>query len=125
MGKSNQEILEKAIKKAIDNGFDGTRFWTVDFTPKGAAKAIYKYRNPPYEQVVFSHDFAKALWGGGFSCPLCGAVWPKDLIWCCDDRQTEDDKTPTWRYHLQMMVIAPDPIKYLGEHLEEKEKRKS
>jgi hypothetical protein len=30
-----------------------------------------------------------------------------------------DMRHPGWQFHLQQMVIANDPIKYLGEHLDD------
>lgn len=46
--------------------------------------------------VIFNHDFAKAL--RGEKKIIVGMIEP-------------------WKYHLQQMVIADDPIKYLGENL--------
>ena len=84
---TNQEILESAIQKAIDGGWE---------------------RNLNYEALingtsyfnVFDHDFAKALWGEE-DIPL---PQPHDNL-----------SQLNWAYHLQQMVLAEDPIKYL-EH---------
>lgn len=96
---SNQEILTKTIEKAIAGGFDGTPYWTVNFTAQGVTKAIYKYRNPPYEQIIFNHDFAKALWGEELlESPIGTASY-------------------LWQYRLQQMVIEHDPIAYLEENI--------
>lgn len=51
---------------------------------------------------------AKALWGDdyhGYS------VYEKS------GKFSHNVHTITWRYHLQQMVIAENPIKYLGEHI--------
>jgi hypothetical protein len=44
---SNEEILQKAYRKARDNG------WKPDSYTTGVA----------FEKIIFSHDFAKAFWG--------------------------------------------------------------
>lgn len=99
---TNQEILETAIQKAIDGGWDmyGRKHFAID----PAGEWLFFYDNPnkgnrnalwkQSEGVIFNQDFAKALWGE--------ANEPK--LWI-----------PYRQFHLQQMVIAPDPIKYLGE----------
>ena len=89
---SNQEILTKAIQKAIAAGWkpkswsrDTIRSFMIDYKP---------------EQYIFNHDFAKALWGEEIPNP-----------------ERYDIEQTAWSYHLQQMVIAEDAIKYLGEHL--------
>lgn len=105
---SNQEILTKAIEKAIAGGFDPTPLeWDKDTS---AEKLAQYYStcctiNEAYE-LFYNHDFAKALWGDND-----------------DDRmviigETNWRKWPLpWQYHLQKMVIADDPIKYLGDNI--------
>lgn len=114
---SNQEILEKAIRLAIDGGW------------KYQGKALEVYENgsvflmdaldgdgkllveePDYWNIIiFNHDFAKSLWG--------------DRNIELGEVETSDGSfhltvpAPAWKYHLQQMVISEDPIKYLGEHL--------
>jgi len=56
------------------------------------------------ERIIFSHDFAKALWGEEELQHVNQAF----------SKVVKDG----WRRHLQQMVIAEDPIKYLGENLE-------
>lgn len=94
---SNQEILEKAIQKAIDSGWeDGKSVDMADFAP------ILEH-DPfilPIKGLIFNHDFAKALWGDGFLGKGDATLYK-----------------PAWAYHLKEMVIAEDPIKYLGENL--------
>jgi hypothetical protein len=98
---TNQEILEKAIQKAIAGGWKNGQDWldTIrsDDAPAFTAKLF-----------IFNHNFAKALWGEKHDALK---EWRKEI---------PDLPKPTsmgWKYHLQQMVIAPDPIKYLGEHL--------
>ncbi len=134
---TNQEILEKAIQKAIDGRWypRGIQFDCVtDDEPKGYAwtgtwegyqQMEAKGYLPPDthpeprlvdvdpELFIFNHDFAKALWGAHMVHPTSDL--PSDTndgfyLW-------EEVVIPNWQSHLQQMVIAADPIKYLGEHL--------
>ena len=98
---TNKEILEKAIQKAIDGGWDSKTDWDVDNCPYG---------------LIFNHNFAKALWGDGF---VLEEYWV--------DRMAEYGRgnvlsswqmgPERWVYNLQRMIIAEDPIKYLGENI--------
>lgn len=122
---SNQEILEKAIKKAIDGGWKfpfGANTYEIHKYIKAQPESIafglregWQDDDDPghleghwsIQELIFNHDFAKALWGekhsaheGQFVDGAHGMRW-----------------IPDWQYHLQQMVIADDPIKYLGDHL--------
>jgi len=107
---SKEEILTKAIEKAIANGLDwnkllgGTKGYTEHIDPRfyldgWSVGAVY--------WLIFNHDFAKALWGDGWMPAL------EDIA----NGYPESEAQPDWQYHLQQMVIADDPIKYLGEHI--------
>jgi len=53
---SNEEILKKAISKAVENG------WEYSFTEEEIDKLI-----KGYQSFIFSHSFAKAFWGKRYS----------------------------------------------------------
>jgi len=101
---SNKEILEQAISKAINGG------WTSPLFPEWSVEELVKRG----EYDIFNHDFAKALWGDkehveqqgydGMNCYNCDADQSKYIDRC-------------WEAHLQAMVIADDPIKYLRENI--------
>lgn len=113
---TNHQILEQAIQKAIDSGWLTTLAGTL--TQWGVRED--EYTNDLYVQtrmanvnsgrysvpdIIFNHDFAKALWGEVEYSPYYGdfeAVTTPDML---------------WEWHLQQMVISPDPIKYLGENI--------
>lgn len=107
---TNQEVLEKAIKLAIDGGWDA--YGWKKFVPASAYGVFYGFANPDDDtamdlqinDIIYNHDFAKALWGG---CKFCNPS---------AGRFTKDHPNH-WHYHLQQMVIADDPIKYLSENL--------
>ena len=131
---SSQEMLEKAIQKAIDGG------WKAYYGGKGigwadveAVISYYKLANDDwyeqqedgYEHFIFNHDFAKALWGEMLISSCCrvpiyrhdhpGSMWrcPKDDEILVDGLYSEI----AFKYHLQQMVIADDPIKYLEHNI--------
>lgn len=119
---TNQQILEKAIQKAIDGGWQG--FWgknkklesvtstqdaisgmptvTISIEHNGR---IFGYGGIPVFNVIFNHQFAKALWGEDW-------LSHNGDEWCCNAGEA-------WQYHLQMMVIDPNPIAYLEANLGE------
>jgi hypothetical protein len=116
---SEGEILEKAIQKAIEGG------WLADRVPKTVSKiqiiliennvisvkwtSLGDYLFTSEHVSVFNHDFAIALWGERVYVDV--GYRDVNKAW-----QTTDN-VPKWQYHLQQMVIANDPIKYLGENI--------
>lgn len=104
---SNQEILEKAIQKAIDGGWKGSPYleyeklagenWRSDMVMGEGIWLVAIVYSPP-------HAFAKALWPE-----------PKDVAERINRKN--GGFIPSWQYHLQQMVISDDPIKYLGESI--------
>lgn len=129
MSLSNKEILEKAIQKAIDGGWRVDNMWvggktTYTWESSDYGRDYYFIKCKKYihekncgdwesvEQLIFNHDFAKALWGEGIL--LCYE--------CTEGRHDTDhgygiDRMAEWQYELQQMVIAEDPIKYLGDNI--------
>ena|SRR6266404_6607346 len=97
---THQQILDKAARKALEGG------WKPKRLPH-AQEALLIVDKPDEVPVllapiiIFSHDFAKALWPGQTEIP--GITIEGDF--------------PAWQYQLQQMVIADDPIKYLGENI--------
>lgn len=121
---NNKGILEKAIAKAIEGGWlpyfatfdpnmtkdkivigytEGSSSVNFDYEMKGHVVGVGGYDMEPYS-IIFNHDFAKALWGEDGFTPTGGGLGDYSV-------------KRGWKYHLQQMVIADDPIKYLGEHL--------
>lgn len=122
---SNREILEKAIQKAIDGGWkepngntlrvddEGYIYSLVNFSEKHEGFRAYGAQFG-LEKLIFSHDFAKALWGE--EAELKDVQYTLELS---DGEVTTPIyrlAMPLWKWHLQQMVIDDDPIKYLGEN---------
>lgn len=112
---TNQEILTKAIRKAIDGGWTGWSWpssadllkWRWEDYDRVYSDGDYEdYETINVEAVIFNHDFAKALWG------------TEEMS--AGDLYEYGPYTRTyWKHHLKQMVVSPDPIKYLGEHLDD------
>lgn len=118
---NNQEILEKAVTKAIKGGWkvfntdheplefnqDTHRTWSGE----DVDSYITVYSNHKawrQSDIIFNHDFARALWGGGSGYINAAPVGSPAV-------------KPVWispyKFHLMQMVISEDPIKYLGENM--------
>lgn len=99
---TDQEILTKAIEKAMANGFSIPL--VRDITPELYMRWLIQGVNS--YQLIYNHDFAKALWG-------------EEIVTIDPQRNNQYiiAKSYRWHYHLQQMVIADDPIEYLGKNI--------
>lgn len=90
---TDKEIFEKVIDKAKNNGFPAPleRNWVLLLAT--------------YPMIIFSHDFAKAFWGCN-NDPICSYY------------DGGGNRLEEWQYHLQQMVVEPQPLKYLEQFLE-------
>lgn len=120
-------ILGKAIQKAIDGGWQkddeyGIReVISVEYFPKskslnihcmgGKSGTIPSIKCTQLVNVIFSHDFAKALWPPYTYEEMLSERARFTLI---DSLAKVQDR---WVGHLKEMVVAEDPIRYLGEHI--------
>jgi hypothetical protein len=113
---SNQEILEKAIQKAIAGGwvYHGlTDEGEIQYTDTGVVVNWLRGGRTGYsaETIIFNHDFAKALWGNDARpCDM-------SITYNVGGPERIFSPIPAWVFHLMMMVKEVDPIEYLGENL--------
>jgi len=116
----DEQILERAIKKAVNNGFsfadllkrynDTLVLTEIALSEKETTyDTILKLK----EVVIYSHDFAKAFWG---EKEIEIEVVEEFLGKKNDDHIYYLQKA--WRYHLTQMVLEKDPIKYLKKFLD-------
>jgi hypothetical protein len=98
---AKQAILDKAIAIATSNGWTPTEETNWGHTDVGLTDAPI---------IIFNHDFAKALWGE--SKPI--DIGRRDAG---GYKTFGQPMSIGWQEHLRDMVIADDPIKYLGDHL--------
>lgn len=90
---TNEEILTKAIEKAVNNGY-------LNHHESAKRTASVWLQDCKLEHFIFDHKFARAF----FPPPT---VIEDNITW----------KTPDWTHHLQQMVIQEDPIKYLEKYV--------
>ena len=128
---SDQEILERVIQKALDRGWkprswkleDGQELYdeeicNFDIYRYGIKKVTFFNEDAvrffiPVWEIIFNHDFAKALWGNGHSPTVVVSRYEST-----DTRKSYvTELGPMYMWHLQQMAIAADPVKYLGEQL--------
>lgn len=111
---TDQQILTKAIEKAIDGG------WNTNRRAEALADSIIN--DSTYDQLeplIYNPQFAKALWPwrDDSKCPYCDIAFPGSLMHPRPCPLADGFFPFLWQYHLQQMVIAEDPIKYLGENI--------
>lgn len=129
---THQETLTKAIEKAIAGGwlgggyepeivinnddYDGYSVHIMVFelpSNRGLQSHIFASE----EEIIFNQEFAKSLWGERVvdnKC-VCGHSGQHNLTLSTPHAQIVVNSG--WRYHLQQMVIANDPINYLGDNI--------
>lgn len=109
---NNNEILNKAIKKAIANGLpmlkDDRDIYLTESLDVSFLSENNWYANK--EKIIFSHDFAKAFWKNDFDCNHVSELWSTEIGNAYFDGED-------WQFHLQQMVLEKDPIKYLEQFL--------
>lgn len=106
------QVMSDAMGKAIKNGWKGSPLIdnVKDYRKLLESKLLVDivYGLNWYELIILylpPHDFARALWGDegftttGLKCSKHPGV------------------SRYWQYQLQQMVIADDPVQYLGENI--------
>lgn len=94
----NEEILSLAIDKAVKDGFNIEQY---DNAFKKINGKWELWDGMWLEHIIFSHKFAKAIFG--------------ENIHCCAN--FNGDFAEAWKCKLQEMVVQEDPIKYLEEFI--------
>ena len=87
----NPAILKAALEKAEANG------WVYKHElDRLHIEYLLTHASQPYLSIIFSHAFAKALWGETTLEGLGGSA------------------KNGWEYHIQQMAIADNRLEYLG-----------
>lgn len=110
---STEEIIKRAVEKAEKNGYRG---WGTEITDFGFLKqsdVIF---------LIFSLEFAKAFWGED-EVDSSGATRDEDAALKAKLKRDYPDReynfaewyphSIAWQYHLQEMVLMPNPPGYL------------
>ena len=120
---NNEQILKKAIEKAMKNGWDYKNNWhlvpcasygdeciRIDVITKdgeyGCAIKADDFTKG-YYPLLFSHDFVKAC---------CGEE-PMNIGIQMGTDTGEIISLERWQYHLQQMVLEKEPLKYIEKYL--------
>ena len=125
---TNEEILEKAIDKALRNGLR-LSFIRIGGKLRGI-DVVLNCSFPELMGIIFTHDFAKAFWG---ECKRWLDVQDGEGIDDVNEKEykeiSEEIKNENqgywrrlreidgWQYHLQQMVLEKEPLKYLKKFL--------
>jgi len=102
---TNEQVLKKAIEKAVKNGFKYAPYTTTD----GIHPVFIEIPEISiYRHLIFSHEFAKAFWGeetafGGIK-EVKGKFIEKSIL-------------KEWQYHLQQLVLQENPLEYIKKFL--------
>jgi hypothetical protein len=114
---TNEQILTKAIDKAVRNGYVGDELNSsergtviANYSKAIGKQAIFKWWS---YALIFSHDFTKAFWGNEDYCFVCAE--PDSVCECREQMYCKE-----WEMRLCEMVLKEDPIKYLEAFLDEK-----
>lgn len=97
-----------AMTKALKNGWNG-KDGLQTLNTETAQEQDVNHIN--IIQLIFNHEFAKALWGEDERTYELHIPFGRDGL---DIKYV----SPKWQYHLQQMVVADDPVIYLGDNLE-------
>jgi len=120
---SDQEVLRKCVAKAVRNGWRRNLFSYHDYNfiklySNGTVKVLTDNVGSgvifQLNELLFSHPFAKALWGDSTPVLLKGmkGATHKKLYLA---------GILEYQFHLQEMVLAENPIDYLRNWLASKE----
>ena len=87
---TNEQILKKAIEKAVKNGLE------FEYDCECKFPDICDWHESAIDyRIIFSHDFAKEFWGE--------KEWLNGMS--------------AWANHLQQMVLEEQPLKYIEKFL--------
>ncbi len=108
---TNEETLKKAIEKALHNHWEQM----LPFVPTWALEQANEDRLTQHiiktygKSIIFSHDFAKAYWGEEEI-----EEETNDLV---AGKRIKMTHGIAWKYHLQQLVLEPEPLKYIEKFL--------
>ena len=124
----NNRILQRAIKKAVKNGYE----IKGDLSLEDIMEVLDKNTNVApavYYWLIFNRDFAKAFWGedevddrGRDFDEAWEEYWEDTEIYLYKEEFELDfgfdiDTQPAWEYHLQQMVLRKNKLRYIEKFL--------
>ena len=102
---TKQDKLTKLITLAVENGIELTDhlsgYGNCHWNTKGEMTEVDL-------NILFNHDFAKAIWGEESTCTCCAST--SGMCTC------EWNVLPCYQYHLTQAVISDDLLTYFWEN---------
>ena len=114
---NNEQILKKAIDKAVGNGWEINQAvfdYIMDFDRNSVTD--YFMEEKKYYPIIYCHKFAKAFWGER----KIERRYTNSQGACCGENRNDYKESVLnygWRHHLKVMVILEKPLKYLEKFL--------
>jgi hypothetical protein len=112
-----EEILKKAIEKAVKGGFGKDSMWEeidIGRVEKEGFWTIDVDGFITFAELFFDHEFAKAFWGEDKICVMqhegtCNQEWE------CEECMNQDDKYGRWEYHIKQLALSTDRLEYISK----------
>lgn len=125
---NRKDMLRLLLNQAQFNGFEFRRWFLAHIHPAwpGAELALTLLAaEGRHYTLIFSHDFARSFWKSGaqMSFMVPGITYPRvnndgTVVQVTRKPFTRRTiKADVWKYHLQQMAAAVDPIAYLCRFL--------
>jgi hypothetical protein len=125
---NRKELLRLLLNQAQFNGFEFRRWYQAHIRPiwPGAEDALTLLAaEGRHFTLIFSHEFASCFWrtGAHMSFMVPSATYSRvngqgEVVQVTRKPFTRRTIKPdVWRYHLQQMAVAEDPIDYLCRFL--------
>ncbi len=123
------ELLKLVVGRAHTNGFEFRRWYTARLglpwiNAEAALRLLDGQRR--YYALLFSHEFASNFWKTGteitFELPAASfdRVMPDGSVRTIQRKPfiRRSARPDVWRYHLQQMALAEEPLRYLRRYLQ-------
>lgn len=122
------ELLKIVVGRARANGFEFRRWYVTRLglpwiSADAALVALETQRR--YYSLLFSHDFARSFWKAGEEITFTVAarsferVMPDGSVGTVSRKPyvRRSARRDAWRYHLQQMALAEEPLRYIRKYL--------
>jgi hypothetical protein len=121
----SSQIMERSLDITIGRGFkprdidrnrDHANQCRGKMTSMVNNMVRFEHGAADFHAIIFNWRFAIYLWGKHYVSQNTG--YPEEHYTA--KRWINIPKIENWKYHLQHMVIAPDPLVSLGKHMHDK-----
>lgn len=133
MTAKEEKILQRAIDRSVGRGWNKRGFDEVSLITGSYENEMIQGIQLSYKgeeelakylsifDLIYSHDFAKSLWGDKIVCSNCGKSFDLGQVVCtaeaCVLKDHDMGELPLWAYNLQRMVLTEDPVLYMAKHI--------